>query len=91
MFKINDKVVCINDKGLNFSEYYYQRFYEGKVYTVSSLDSSSGAPFYGFYVTGIRGKIGPDGNEYSIDSYRFRKLEDIKEENRLKNQQFQTL
>lgn len=86
MFKISDKVVCVDDR-LRFAPRltYPRGFVElGVVYVVRSVDYRPRGQ-----LVQIVGKpaIGKRGSDIGYWSSRFRKLEDIKEENRKKQEE----
>jgi len=86
-FKVSDKVVCIEDRGLDTT---ISPIHTGTVYVVRGVHFTKrfhggipvGTP--GVYLVGLRGPIHSNGNEISYRAARFRKLDEIKEENRLK-------
>lgn len=88
MFKVSDKVVCVDAKWnprVRFAKMSSMPVV-GTVYVVrgSYLSPGDGEP--SCRLVGINGNICKRfGTEYGFKQHHFRKLEEIKEENRLKN------
>lgn len=91
MFKISDKVVCVDDKfAKEDNAFYYSLPVAGVVYVVREVywTTSHDIPVVGICVTGVHGKpCDETGLESGFRAWRFRKLEDIKEENRKKQEE----
>ena len=86
-FQINDKVVCVDDspgKGNNRYKGKPSGLEKGRVYVVRELGQWKDISLV--YITGISFGFTATGFEFGFRSSRFRKLQDIKAENKLKQQ-----
>ena len=83
MFNISDKVVCIDDSD---QDDHGDSVILNIIYVIRGIRDYEEEDFIGLYLVGLNAGIDEeDGSERTFASERFRKLEDIKEENRLKN------
>lgn len=85
MFKISDKVVCVDDSGQHKCKARVQGdvVARGVIYVVrGAVDDDFGVPC--IYLTGVFGGLWHDGREVPFKARRFRLLSEVQEENRLK-------
>lgn len=90
MFNINDKVVCVDDGSFSFRDGYpivEGKLTKGQIYTIEGFTPYEkwwGAKGNGVapavWIVGVKRK-----DNIPFGAYRFRKLSEIKEENKLKN------
>jgi len=84
MFKVSDKVVCVDDRRVHFQNVapdgYVQK---GRVYVVRGHSPVPG----GIQVVGLRIIDSLSGEELGFVNERFRKLEEVREENRKAQQE----
>lgn len=87
MFNISDKVVCVDDSEPWIGwDSWNEPLKRGRVYVIREV-RTEGAK-YGCLLVGIYGDVCPFTNEeFGFLQHRFRKLEDIKEENRKKQEE----
>lgn len=85
MFQIGDKVVCVDDRfyAAHLVHHYSGLPVKGVVYVVRGTYGTVDASGPGVYVVGIFADIDPEtGLERGFRQFRFRKLEDLKNEAR---------
>lgn len=95
MINTNDKVVCVDDspgKGTLDGEYSFPNGYvkRGTVYNVSgteTIDFSNTGPTAAVYITGVPAIHKVYGDETPWEAARFRRVSDIKSENKLKREE----
>lgn len=86
MFKVGDKVVCVDDiTNLHVDHihlYYSEWLMENKIYTIRAINEEPNWPgVFGVLLEEIKGHVDPRNYvEYGFSIKRFRKLEPPKEE-----------
>ena len=86
MFNISDKVVCVDDSNQTNPDIdKIDYVVKDAVYVIRGFDVLGGLHLTGMIAGYWIGEVSNSGLEAGWKTCRFRKLEDIKEENRLKN------
>lgn len=88
-FKVSDKVVYVDDRALPHRlKFVPCRPKLGVVYVVREIRFGNTKPLPACLLVGLHNPINSwTGREQGFYSFRFRKLDELKEENRLKRQQ----